>query len=869
MDIEHNLREGMSANEARRQAIMKLGGLEQTKEAYAERRGFVWLSSLPQDLRLSVRMLRKSVGFTIVAVSTLAIAIGANTTIFSVIDALLLRNLPVARPERLVQISEVQGGRTLPLTFPMFDYIRQHQQVFSGVFGWYGDGLFPVRIGQSESFDDVWAVTGNIYSQLGISPFLGRLMVPSDADPANGSPGQVAVLGYEFWQRQFDGDSNVVGRTIIVNGYPFIVIGVTPAKFSAMSAVAAPEITVPITAIPLLTGGRLNLTENNRAWLSIGGRLRDGVSIRQALAQVKTFWPELLAATLPPGNSGKTRQRLLAEAEVSSIATGTAMSLRATFSQQLLMLMGMVALLLVAACLNLANLMLARAAARSRELSVRAAIGASRSRLIRQMASESLLLGGLGALLGLFLAIRCDRPLIDYMTQYYQVPPALNLSPDLRVFAVTTMAAVLAGLLCATAPAWMAARTDPARALQQSARGFSRSTGKIGKALVIVQVALSMVLLVGAGLLTRSLHSLQSQPLGFNQRGLASVVLYPRTNGSDEIDVGSYYRELLRRVLSIQGVRGASWTAITPGRIAAPSDYVFPAGTFETSRRGVPAAEGFISPGFFSTVEVPLIAGRDFSWADNDRSGHVAILNSRLARNLFPTGNAVGQFIHVGSDPNYEEAQVVGIVNDGRLLDIRDSQSPAIYLAILQNPLYSQPGTGNLLVRLSGNSQEVIAAVRQQIEALGRELAFNIRTVQDISAQTLLPERTMAFLSGCFALAALLLCIIGLYGLLSYAVSGRTREIGIRVALGAQRADILRSVLREGLLLVAVGVAIGLPCALAATRVIQSVIFGISSVDFATFALVIGTLASVGIVASYIPAQRAMRVDPMAALRNE
>ncbi|HTZ72533.1 MAG TPA: ABC transporter permease [Candidatus Aquilonibacter sp.] len=865
---DEKVRQGMAADEARRAAKIELGGVEQVKEQVRAVRTGAWVDSLFQDVRFALRMLRKNPGFTAVAVLTLGLGIGANTAIFSVIDALLLRDLPVHEPQQLVQISQVSpNGDRSRLSYPMFQYIEERQRAFSGVFGWLGDGIFPVTVGDSVSFDDVWAVTGNFYSELGVSPVAGRLIVPSDADPANGSPPQVAVVGYGFWQRQFAGATSAVGSQILVNGSPFTIIGITPQNFSGMSAISAPDVTLPVTAVSLLTEGRLDLTENTRGWMSVGARLRNGVGIPQALAQLGTFWPQLRAVTLPPEYTGGLRQQFLStKGDVASIATGTD-SLRGDFYQPLFMLMAMVALLLFGACLNLANLMLARTANRSHELSVRAAVGASRWRLVRQLATESLLLSGLGAVLGFALAHWCSQLLVHFMTQYYLVPEVLNLSPDLSIFLLTAALAILAGLLCAVAPAWLAARQDPAQTLQQNARSFSGSVGKSGKTLVIVQVAVSVVLLVGAGLLARSLGSLRSARLGFDKNGLITMALYGRPQGYEGLDTQSYYRELVQRVSSVAGVGGATWSGVTPGWKDRLSAYVSPAAG-ESSREALSAYEGFISPGFFQTIGVTVAEGRDIDWGDDNSAPHVAILNSELASEMFPSDRALGQFIRVGDDPNYAEVRVVGIVNDGRVLDIRDPQRPAVYLPMLQSADF-QKGGGMMIVRLSTDSQETVAAVLQQIAALGREYAVNVRTVEDISEQALLPERIMAALSACFGADALMLSIVGLYGLMSYAVAGRTREIGIRMALGAQRGEILGSVLKESLLLVVIGIVIGLPCGLAATRLIQSMLYGISRVDSVTLVTVTAVLIAVGMVAGYVPARRAMRVDPMVALRHE
>jgi predicted permease len=835
--------------------------------------GAARFETLLQDIHFATRIFRKNPGFTLVAILTLALGIGANTAIFTLIDAVMLRHLNVKQPGQLVELFHVHpNGDKIPLSFPMFQELTRRQQAFTGVFGWsYNAAMHNVQVGESLSLNDVIAVTGNFYSELGASPALGRLISPADANPDDGSPSQVAVIAYGYWQRIFGGEPDAIGKQIVIEGQPFTIIGVTQKNFSAMDSVAGPDITVPITSISELSSGRETLTDGGMAWVYTAGRLRDGLTMAQARAQVSTFWPQLLAATAPANYTGDRRQRFLnSHVELASAAAGEENMMSMFYSEQLLVLIGMVSVLLLATCLNLANLMLARAAARSYEMSVRAAVGATQWRLVRQLATESLLLSVVGALLALGLAHWASTALLRFITRDYVVPVTLNLSPDLRVLGLTSLAAILAGLLCAVAPAWLAARQDPADALKGSAVGFGGAAGKGVRALIVAQVALSVVLLLGAGPLQRSLEKMFSADPGFQRGSLVLFDLEERPGGYKNLDSAAYHREMIQEISAIPGVNGAGWSNVRPGEWYGGKDSVSAVGG-QSTRTLSNVMDGAAAPGFFDAVGVELVRGRDFAWTDDEHAPGVAIINSKLASKLFPTGDAVGRHIHrVSSNylTEHSDVEVIGVVNDGRLLDVRNPQGPGIYLSALQFPM-SQIGSGDLVVRATANREDVVAAIRGDVQALRHEYVFNARTDDDLLGRLLLPERITSILAGCFAGIALALSLIGLYGVMSYAVQRRTRELGIRMALGAQRGEILRAVLREALLLTLAGIAIGLPCAFAATRVIQSMLYGLSRADSLTIVMVIATLVAVGIVAGYVPARRAMRVDPMVALRHE
>jgi len=804
--------------------------------------------------------------FTTVAILSLALGIGANTAIFTLINALILRDVPVRQPERLVYLSAVRLANKINLSYPMFREVERGQRVFSGMIGWGGNWMANVEVNGELSKDRVLSVTANCYSELGASPFLGRLLTSEDENLSGGTNSQVAVIGYEFWQRRFGAAPDVVGKQIRIEGHPFSIIGVTRKWFTGLTTGEPPDITVPLTATPLIQSGEFDLESRSLLWLHPVGRLKDGVTIQQARTQLQSFWPEVLLATASTQTPGLRRQTFLSMGlEVSSAARGMSTDLRDRFTRPLYVLAGIVGLILLVACVNLANLMLARAAARSHEMSVRVAIGASRWSLVRQVLTESLALSLTGALLGLTFAYWGSRLLVLLMTEGNAVPVSLNLSPDLRVLSVTISAAILTGILFGLAPAWRSSREDPASMLQQNARSVSTGTGQLSKALIITQVALSLILLLGAGLFVRSLERLRSLDLGFQKESLLEIVLNPKPGGYDKLDMSSYHKQLLERISSLPGVRSASFSDAAIPSPEAWHETVSAASTDPSVGTHLMANAETVSPGFFQTLGIPLLRGRDFSKTDDEKHPRLAIVNSSLAERLFPAGDAIGKTVRFGFMPDFQNIEIVGIVNVARILDLRDAAAPVIFFSYLQYPSES----GGLIVRTGESLESLAKTVSHEIESLGHEYALRTRTVAQTIDAGLVEERVTAMLSSFFAALALLLASIGLYGLMSYTVTGRTREIGIRVALGAQRENVLWLVLRETLALALFGIAIGIPSAITAARLISTMLFGLSPSDLPTIAAVSLLLLLVALFAGYLPARRASAIEPIVALRAE
>jgi len=809
-----------------------------------------------------MRLIKQSPGFAAVTVITLALGIGANTAIFSILDALVLRNLPVWRPDRLVGVAATyRNGTRVPFSFPVFQLLEENQRVFSSLFGWTGGLNYNVEMDSALFPSMVRGVTGNYYATIGATPLLGRFIVPSDASSIPGTP--VAVLGYEFWSSRFGRDPAVIGKVIRIEGEPFTIVGVSRRWFMGMTPGTVPEITIPITAGPFshLTTNRSSL------WIFSAGRLRDSITIEQASAQVQSFWHKILAITAPTDVPGQRLQSWLdMSLEAKSASTGMNADLRLQLERPLHVLMGLAGLILVVACVNLANLTLSRLIARSREMSVRVALGATRLQIIRQLLIETILLSGAGALVSFAFAYSGGHLLLA-MIDTPATPVTMDLRPDWRVFFFTAAAAIGTGVLIALAPAWQTSRRHPVDALREDERTLARSTGLLSKGLIITQIALSLVLVFGAGLLLQTFESLHSCDPHFERKSVLQVGLNPRPEGFNNIDMNSYRKQLVDAVASLPGVTSASFAGLDiPAGDIGWKDTVSAAAVDSPVDATRAATLVVASPGFLQTLGIPIISGRNFAWTDDQQHPQVAIVDNNLARRLHPVGNVLGTQVRFGVQPELQNLEIVGIARSARLINLRDPDALVIYVPSPQHPGYSK--LGNLFVR-SQNPTTIARLVQNEIQSHGHEYSISARTVEETSDQALAEDRTTAMLSTLFAGLALALAGIGLFGLMSCAVTRRTREIGIRMAVGAQQGKILRLILRESVLLSVMGILVGVPCSIAAMRLIAHVLFGIAPGDPLTFMLAAATLLAVGAVAGYWPARRAAKIDPMVALRCE
>jgi len=825
------------------------------------------MRQLWRNLRYSLRALRKNPGFTAVAILSLALGIGANVAIFTLINALLLRDLPVPHPERIVELSVERHGDKIPFSYPMFRELERGQRVFSSLIAWSGGILSNVEVNGVFARANVLAVTSSFYSELGVAPLRGRLLISDDVNPQAGSTSQVAVIGYEFWQRRFGGAPDVIGKQVRVEDQSFTIVGVTRKWFTGITPGEPPDVTIPVTVYASLRGEGVAfpLDDRTKLWIRITARLKDGVTIDQARAQLQSFWPAVLLATASTETPGLRRQTFLSMGlDVSPLRTGFARDLRAQFSRPLYVLAGIVGLILLVTCVNLANLTLARAASRSHEMSVRVAIGASRAALAVQVLTESLALSLGGALLGLVLSYWGSRSLVAFMTEG---TVWFDLRPDLRVLSIAMFIGVLTGILFGLAPTWHSSQQDPAVVLQQGSRSLAGGAGKLGKALIVTQVALSLVLLLGAGLLVRTFQELRSLNLGFEKDDLLEIILNAKPGGYQNLDTNSYHKQLIERVSNIPGVLSVALADISIPSPEGWRDNASPTSEDPNTGARLMANGITIWPGFFRTFGIRLIAGRSFEVADNAQHPRLVMVSRSFAARLFVNGDAIGRRIRFGFMPDFQNLEIVGVVDDARLFDLREGAPPVIYFSYLQD---SQPTPwGGLYVRTKGNPEALAMTIGHEVESLGHEYALRSATVDQMMSRVLVNERVIALLSSFFAALALLLASIGLYGLMSYGVTRRTREIGVRVALGAQQRIVRWMILRETLALTLLGIAIGIPSGLAASRLIASMLFGLSPSDLSIITTACLLLLVVAFFAGYLPARRASSIDPILALRTE
>ena len=840
------------------------------KQLFSRQRG-VWrwaiLDDLFMDAWYGARVLRKNRGFAIVGITSLALAIGANTAIFSLLNGLALRALPVPHPEQLVRFGAQSGDETfVALSLPLFEQISKDQKVFSSTFAWLGDRLSTVEINGALSRNNIWAVTGNFYPELGGTPELGRLIGPEDDDLKAASPTPVAVLAYNFWQRHYGGDRTVVGKILKIEGAAFTIIGVSREGFTGISTERPAEITIPFTAEPLLAGDSDmgHLWHADAFWLEAAGRLKPHARMEEARAQLDSLWPAIRDGLVPSNLAPAQRARFLGLHMKVEPGEKGASVLRKQFTKPLYVLLAISGMVLLVACVNLATLMLSRAAARSQEIAVRIALGASRTRLVRQTLTESVMLSVAGTLAGFFLAYWWSRSLADFiLSQFFNAPAQLNLAPDMRVLVSTATVAILTGVLFGLAPAWRATREDPNFALQRSANKFSRGTGRLGKNLIVTQVALSLVLLTAAGLFIRTLRKLRTIEPGYQAQGVLDASLYPKPGGYKNLDWVNYYRELTARISRLPGVESAGIAKMSLGWRAWKEDVR----SSEATNAAVKVDFSLVMPGFFHTVGIYPERGRIFDWRDDDKAPRVAVVSQSLAKRLFGDREAIGQRLEITSEPSWQKVEIVGIASDASLYDIREHAPPTLYVPSTQYGDYM--GWSQMMLRTKANPAAMANQVRQTVDSMGHEYVAKTHMIVETIDRSILRERIFAILSVFFGGLALLLAGIGLYGLMAYNVTRRTQEIGVRIALGAARREVLSMILRETLGLTSIGIALGLAFALVTSQLIANMLYGVPAQDPVTLVAVSVVLTAVAAVAGWIPARRAMLVDPMVALRYE
>ena len=874
--VDDLVRSGLSGPEAERRARLEFGGVDSYKEDCRQARGLRFLDELRADLRLAARQMRRAPAFTAVTVLILAIGIGANTAMFSLVDTVLLKMLPVRNPEQLRHLewtgrrdgfvesydgsnSRNPAGETVGTSFayPVYQYLRER----SGTLDLFGFGGSTNQLnlsirGRAELASGL-VVTGNFFQVLGLNAVLGRTMTPEDDRP--GGLASVAVLSYSFWARAFGADPGVLGQTLAVNGTPFVIIGVTPKGFYGLNPGTPVDVMVPI-AMQAAAYASPSQLENPRAWwFRVMGRLEPGADEEQARTRTEFLLQQAIAAQPPEQKYDPPRLALLAGGQGLEY-------LRNQFRKPLLVLMAVAGLVLLIVCANVAGLLLTRAAARRKEIGTRLALGAGRARLVRQLLTESLVLAALGGAGGVALAFGLRNFLPDLLSRAYG-PVMLDMSLDAPMLLFSTAACLLAGIVFGLAPALRATRVDLVPMLKQgSGPAGAPSRDRTGRPLVVVQVSLSLVLLAGAGFFVRTVANLRSETLGFRPENLLLFQLNATLNGYEDERLLDLYEQVLHAVEAVPGVRSASLSrhGLVAGSLTNTSVHIPGYQAHGENDNG--SYVHYIAPKYFETMGIPLLAGRDIEWQDRQGAPQVAAVNEAFAKHFFEGSNPLGRLIGLDRDDPAKTVAVIGLVGDAKYSDLRGPAPATMYLPFRQHAQHSM----TFAVRAAGDPESLIAALRKAVEGVDANVPlFKIRTQVEQVSQAMQQERLFAHLLVAFGLLALFLACLGLYGTLAFAVNGRIPEIGLRMALGAQRRDVSAMILKGSLAPVGVGLGIGLAAAALSTRFIESMLYGVQPNDPLTLAAAAMILTASAGLAAWLPARRAARVDPMRALRYE
>lgn len=834
------------------------------------------MQTLTKDLRYGARMLWKKPGFTVIAVVTLALGIGANTAIFSLLDQVLLRRLPVVKPEELVvlrspgpmrgQVSTDSDSST-SFSYPMYKNLREKNDVFAGLLARYAIPL-SVSFGSQTERANGELVSGNYFDVLGVGPALGRLFNLEDDKVVGAHP--VAVLSHGYWTRRFGQNASILNQPVLVNGHLLTVVGVAQPGFNGVQLGQAPNIFIPVTMQAQMMPGQDGLENWNSYWLAVMGRLKPGMKREQAEAGILPTYQALLAEQLPtvrhPDQS--FRDRFLAKRILLDSGANGRQVLQRNISTPLLALFGMVLLVLLIACTNVANLLLVRGLGRQREMAIRLAMGAGRWQLLRQLLVESLLLALAGGLLGLFLASWVSDLLVRVMGEGAGAD-GLARGLDWRILAFGFVLSIVTGIVCGLLPARRVTRTDTTSVLkdQSTTSSASLSQTRLRKGLVVVQVALTMLLLVGAGLFTRTLWNLRNVDLGMKANQLITFSLAPDLNGYKPeriVALADQLREAVATVPGVQGVAVAEVSLLTDNNVGSN---ITAEGAEHLPSNEAHVRQNWVSPEFFSMMGIPLLVGREFSRADTATSQKVAIINETAAKKFFPTRNPIGSRFAFGAGDVTLDIEVVGIVKDNKHASVREVIEPFVYLPYAQD---KGLGQFTFYVRTAHETASLTSALRNEVQRLDPNLpVFDVQTMEDVIGRSLFGERVVAFLSVCFGVLAALLAALGLYGVLAYWVVQRTQELGIRVALGAAPGNIRGLVLGQGMRLTLVGIVVGVVGALGLTQLMKSMLYGVGASDPITIIVVALLLTFVTLLACWLPARRAMNVDPIVALRYE